>query len=93
MFTVQHGRTAGVHRAGRATDRESGPPVNSTGGVVHAPILPQPCPRLDTGRLAFGALAMGYGVYKARTITGNTVGVLISGPHRIGTGPIPRTNA
>ena len=40
---------------------------------------------------AFGALAMGYGVYKAWTITGNTVGVLISGPFRIGTGPIPDT--
>ena len=41
---------------------------------------------------AFGALAMGYGVYKAWTITGNTVGVLLSGPHRIGTGPVPQTH-
>ena len=40
----------------------------------------------------FGALAMGYGVYKAWTITGNTVGVLLSGPHRIGTGPVPLTH-
>ena len=40
---------------------------------------------------AFGALAMGYGVYKAWVITGNTVGVLLSGPHRVGTGPVPQT--
>lgn len=40
----------------------------------------------------FGALAMGYGVYKAWTLTGNTVGVLLSGPHRIGTGPVPQTH-
>ena len=40
---------------------------------------------------AFGALAMGYGIYKAWTITGNTVGVLLSGPHRVGTGPVPQT--
>ena len=40
----------------------------------------------------FGALAMGYGVYKAWTITGNSVGVLLSGPHRIGTGPVPQTH-
>ena len=40
----------------------------------------------------FGALAMGYGVYKAWTITGNSVGVLLSGPHRIGSGPVPQTH-
>jgi hypothetical protein len=40
---------------------------------------------------AFGALAMGYGVYKAWEITGNSVGVLLSGPHRVGTGPVPHT--
>ena len=40
---------------------------------------------------AFGALAMGYGVYKAWTITGNSVGVLLSGPHRVGTGPVAQT--
>ena len=38
-----------------------------------------------------GILALGFGVYKAWDITGQGVAHELSGPHRVGTGPIPQT--
>lgn len=45
---------------------------------------------LHVGVIAIGAI--GYGVYTAWEITGNSVGVLLSGPHRVGTGPVAPTH-
>jgi hypothetical protein len=39
-----------------------------------------------------GGMAIGYGVYKAWDMTGHTVGLYITGPHRVGTGPVSHTN-
>jgi hypothetical protein len=37
-----------------------------------------------------GIVALGFGVYKAWDITGQGVAHELSGPHRVGTGPIPQ---
>ena len=39
-----------------------------------------------------GILAIGYGVYKAWQMTGETNALYLSGPHRVGTGPVPPTH-
>jgi hypothetical protein len=40
---------------------------------------------------AIGLFAIGYGVFKAWEITGNSVAYTVTGPHRVGSGPIPHT--
>jgi hypothetical protein len=41
---------------------------------------------------AIGLFAIGYGVFKAWEITGNAVAYSLTGPHRVGSGPIPQTS-
>ncbi len=38
-----------------------------------------------------GIMALGFGIYKAWDITGQGVAHELSGPYRVGTGPIPQT--
>jgi hypothetical protein len=40
-----------------------------------------------------GGMAIIYGVYKAWDLTGQTVAFFVTGPYRVGSGPIPPTNA